>query len=97
MDIIIEKTIIYYRNNKDQRGDFFRTYEKKGKKSSPRMVWFCTTGTVEILNVRWAFITWWSNKGQVYWWIKLQKLRAFKEKENKQFICWYYIKKKVYY
>ena len=27
----------FYRNNKHQRGDLFRTDERKGKKSSPRM------------------------------------------------------------
>ena len=28
---------------------FLRTDEKKGKKSSPRMVWSCASGTVETL------------------------------------------------
>ena len=85
-----------YRNNKYQRGDSFRTDEKKGKNSIPRMGWFCASETFEILNVSWPFITWWSNEGQVDWWIKLQKLRAFKEKDNKQVICWYYIQKREF-
>ena len=52
MDILIKTTIISSINNKNQRGDSFRTDEKKGKKSSPRMVVFRASGTVEILNVR---------------------------------------------
>ena len=52
------------------------------------------SGTVEILNVRWLFILWISKEGQVDWWIELQKLHAFKEKDNKQILCWYYIQKK---
>ena len=93
MEILTKTTIISSINNKYQRGDLFRTDEKKGKKSSPRMGWFCASGTVEILNLRWPFITWWSNEGQVDRWIKIQKLLAFKDKENKQVLCWYYIKK----
>ena len=93
MDILIKTTIIYSRNNKYQRGDSFKTDENKGKNSSSRMGWFRASGTVEIRNVRWPFITWWSNEVKVDWWIKLQKLFTFKEKEKKQVLCWYYIQK----
>ena len=34
MDILIETKIFSYRKNKDQRGDSFRTDEKKGKISA---------------------------------------------------------------
>ena len=34
------------------------------------MGWFRTSGKVEILNVRWPLITWWSNEGQVNLWRK---------------------------
>ena len=98
MDILIKTTRISSINKKYQRGDSFRTYLKKVKKSSPRMGWFRASVKVEILNVHWPFITLWSNEGQFYWWIKLKKLLVFKEKENNQVICRYYIpKKKVYY
>ena len=66
MEILIKTTRISSRTNKDQRGGSFRTDEKKGKKSSPRMGWFCASGTVEILNVCLLLITWSSKVGQVY-------------------------------
>ena len=93
MEILIKTTIISYRTNKYQRGHSFRTDEKKGKKSIPRMGWFSASGTVEILHVRWQFIKRISKEEQVDWWIKLQKLRAFKEKDNNQVLYWYYIQK----
>ena len=52
MDTIIKTTRRFYRTNKDQIFDFFRTDEKKGKMSSLRMGWFHASGTVELLNVR---------------------------------------------
>ena len=88
-----QKKRISSRNNKDQKGYLFITDEKKGKKSSPRMEWFCASVIVEILDVCWLLITWWSQEGKVDWWIKLQKLRTFKDKDNKQVLCWYYLKK----
>ena len=93
MDIIIETTRSSSRNNKYQRGDLFIRDENIGKKSSPRIGGFCASVTVEILNVRWPFITWWFKEGKFYRWSKLQKLCAFKEKSNKQVLCWYYKKK----
>ena len=51
MDILIETTRSSTINNKDRRGDLFRTYEKKGKKISPRIGLFCASRKVEILNV----------------------------------------------
>ena len=98
MDILIETTIRSPRTNKYQRGYSFITDEKRGKNNSPRMGWFCASGTLEILNVRWPFILLWSKEGKVDWWIKLQKLRAVKEKDNKHVDCWHDIQeKKVYY
>ena len=92
-----------HRNNKNilhkeqrQRGYSFRTDEKEGKKSIPIMGWFRASVTVEILNVRWLFITWLSKEGKVYWWIKLQKFRAFKDNDNKQVLCWYYMQKRKF-
>ena len=79
MYILIKTTRISSRNNKDQRGYLFRTDEKTVKKSIPRMVWFHASGIVETLNVRWPFITCWSDEGQVDWWSKLKNLSAFKE------------------
>ena len=93
MDIPIKTTRSYSRTNKYQREDSFRTDENKGKNNIPRMGWFCASVTLEILNVCWLFITWRSKEVQGDWWIKLQKMRVFKEKYNKQVICWYYIKK----
>ena len=93
MDILIEKTRRYSRNNQDQRGYLFRTNEKKGKNSNPRMGWFRASGTVEIIYVFWPFITLWSKEGQVDWCIKLQKLCTFEYKDNKQDIFWYNIQK----
>ena len=83
MDIIIKTRIISSGNNKYQRGDLFRTDENIGKKSSPRMRWFYDSGTFESLDVCWPFIAWWSKEVQVYWWIKLQTLPPFKDKDNK--------------
>ena len=94
MEILIKITRISSRNNKYQRGDSFRKYQRRGKKISPRTVWFSASGKVEIINVRWPFITWWSKEVQVYWWIKLQHLRAFKCKDNKPVLFWCYIKNK---
>ena len=51
MYILIETTRRSYRTNKDQSRDSFRTYENKGKDSSPRIGWFHASGKVEILNV----------------------------------------------
>ena len=93
MGILIETTRISSRTNKYQRGDLFKTDEKKIKKSSPRIGWFCALGKVETLIVRWPFIRWISEEGNVHWRIKLQKLHAFKEKYNKQVICCYDIQK----
>ena len=61
--------------------------ENKGKNSIPRMGWFHASGIAEIINVCWPFIMWISKKGQVDWWIKIQKLYVFKEKYNKQVLC----------
>ena len=98
MDILMKTTIVFSITNKYQTVDLFRTDETKGKKSIPRMELFRASGTVEILNLIWPFITWWSKEGQVDWQIKLQKLRDFKDKYNNKFLCWYYMqKKKVYY
>ena len=69
--------------------DSFRTDKNKNKKSSPRMRWFCASGTVEILIVCWMFIAWRSKEVQVDLWIKLQELHAFKEKDNEQVLCCY--------
>ena len=69
MEILIKTKSISSRTNKYQRGDLFITYEKKGKKSSTIMGWFCASGTVEIINVCLLFIKWWYNEGQVDWWI----------------------------
>ena len=55
----------------------------------------CASGAVEILNLRQPFITCISKEVQVDWWVKLQKLHVFKEKDNKQVICCYYIKKSM--
>ena len=52
MEVLIEKTRSSSRTIKEQRGDSFKTDEKKGKNSSPRMELFSASGTVEILNVR---------------------------------------------
>ena len=93
MDIFIKTIATSSRNNNDQRVDLFRTDGKKGKNSSAKTGWFHASVTVEILNVLWPSITWWSNEGQGDLWIKLQKLRAFKDKENNQVLCWYYIQK----
>ena len=86
-----------HRNNKkllqnQQRLKKRFVYNRRGKKSIPLMGWFRDSGAVEILNVRWPFITWISKEGKFDLWIKLQKLHAFKEKCNRQIICWYYIK-----
>ena len=51
MDILTETTRISYKNNKDQKGESFRTDKKKGEKSSPRMGLLRASVTVEILNV----------------------------------------------
>ena len=56
MDIFIETTKISSGNNKDQRWDSFITDENKGEESSPKMGWFCASGTVEIFNEHWPFI-----------------------------------------
>ena len=93
MYILIETTRSSSRTNKYQIGYSLRTDENKGKKISPIIGWFCASVTVEILNVRWPFITWRSKEVQVDWSIKLQKLHAFKEKDKKQVFCWYYIQK----
>ena len=58
MYIIIKNKRRSSRTNKEQRGYSFRTDEKKGKKSIPRMGLFCPSGTVEILKLRRPFITW---------------------------------------
>ena len=52
MEILIKTTRISNKTNKYHRGDSFRTDEKKGEESSPRMGWFHASETVEILNVR---------------------------------------------
>ena len=91
MNILTKTTRSSSRTNKNQRGDYFRTDTKRGKNISPIMGWFCASGIVEILNVRWPFIKWRSKEGQVYWRIKLQIFCTFKEKYNKQVLCWYYI------
>ena len=49
MDSLIVTTRSSSRNNKYQIWDSFRTDEKKGENSSPRMGWFRASGTVEIL------------------------------------------------
>ena len=49
------------------------------------MGWFRASGTVEILNVRWLFIPWWSKEGQVYWWIKLQNCVRLRRKKTSKF------------
>ena len=87
MDIPTKKTRSYSINNKYQRGYLFRTGGNKGKNSSPRMGWYRASITVGIFNVSWPFITRWSKEGQVEWWIKLQKMRAFKEKDNNKVLC----------
>ena len=94
MYILIETTTSSSRANKYQRGDSFITDENRGKESSPRMVLSRASWTVEILNVRWPFIMWRSKEVQFDWWIKLQQLRVFKDKNKKQVICWYYIQNK---
>ena len=96
MDILIKTTEISPRTNKHQIGYSFRTYGKKGKKISPRMVWFHASGTVEILNVHWPFITWSSKEWQVHWWNKLQKLRALKRKTISKFFVGIKYKKKQF-
>ena len=83
MDILIKTTRISSWKNKDQKGDSFRTDEKKVKNIIPRMGWFHASGTVEINYVRRPFITWWYKEGQVDWWIKLHKLYAFKDNNKK--------------
>ena len=85
-----QKTKISSRTKKYQIEDFFITNEKKGKKIRPRMGWFRSSGKVEILNVCWPLITLRSKYGKSDRWTKLHKLNAFKDKDNKQVICWYY-------
>ena len=96
MDIIIKTTRRSSRTNKNQIEDLFRIDENKSKKGNPRIWWFCASGTVEILNVCWPFIKLISKEVQVDWWIQLQKLRGFKEKYNKQFLCWCYTQKREF-
>ena len=80
------------------QGYLFWTDENKNKKSIPWMGLFCASGTVEILNVHWPFITWRFKRGQVDWWIKLQNIHASEEKDKREVLCWYYIQeRKVYY
>ena len=85
MDILIKTTRISSWKNKHQKGDSFRTDEKKVKKIIPRMGWFHASGPVEIIYVSWPFIAWWSKEGQVDWWFKLQKLYVFKENKKVKF------------
>ena len=95
MYILIETTRSSSITNKDQIGYSFRTDEKKCNKSSPRMGWFCASGTVEILNVRWPLITWRSKEVQVDWWIKLQNCMRLKRKTtSKLFVGIAYKKRK---
>ena len=94
MNILIKTTRRSSITNKDQRGYSFRTDGNKGKQIRPIMGWFSPSGTVEILNVRWLLITFRYKEGQVDWWIKLQKLHAFKDKDNNQVLCLYCIPKK---
>ena len=78
MDIPIKTTRMYSRKNKDRRGDLFRTNKKKVERISPRMGWFCASGPVEIIYIRWPFIMWWSKEGQVDWLINFTKCRQLK-------------------
>ena len=85
MNILIETTRNFSRNNKHQRGDSFRTYGKEGKKSIPRMGWFIASGIVEIINVRWPFITWWSKKGNLINELNLKNCVHLKIKTTSKF------------
>ena len=97
MEILIETIRSSSRTNKDQRGDKFRKYEKKGKKSIPRMGWFRSSGPVEILNVRWPFITWLYKYGQVDWWIKLQNCIRLKRNTTIKFFVDITLKKESFW
>ena len=86
MDILIKKSRMSSWNNKNEREESSRKFKKKLKTSRPWMGWFRYAGRVEILYVSRPFTTW--KKGQVDWWIKLQKMYAIKEITEKQVIRW---------
>ena len=96
MEIIIEKTRSYSRTNKDQIGDSFRTDEKKGKHSSPRMVWFCDSRTVEILNVRWPFIHGNPNKDKLTDEINFKNCIRLRRKTESKFFAGIIYKKREF-
>ena len=60
------------------------------------MGWFHASGQLEIINVHWPLITWWSKEGQVDWWFKLQKLYAFKQNTKIKFFAGITVKQRKF-
>ena len=62
----------------------------------PRMGWFHASGPIEIIYVRWQFITWWSKRGQVDLWYKLHTLYAFKQNTKSKFFVGITVKQRKF-
>ena len=93
MNILIETTRSSSRTNKDQSGDYFRIDEKKGKESSSRLGNFVLQEQLKSLMYIDRSSHGDPNKDKFIDELKFIKLREFKDKENKQVLCWYYTKK----
>ena len=88
MDILIRKSRMFSWYKKNERGESFRKFKKKVKTSRPWMGWLRYAGRVEILYTHRPFTK--CKEGQVDWWIKLQKMYAIKEINEKKVLRWDY-------